>query len=111
MKFYNIRNIYMNSNISNIEIIADNKDTCVFNYSIKYIDEYKFEVNINFIVGKFLNLKIINKYGNNEININFTDTNTSKIVTSPFKLILILYLILIYSLKKNPLTTYYFYLI
>ena len=40
----------MTSNISNIEIIADNKDTCVFNYSIKYIDEYKFEVNINFIV-------------------------------------------------------------
>lgn len=76
------------SNISNIDIIADNKDTCVFNYSIKYIDEYKFEVNINFIVGKFLNLKIINKYDNNEININFTDTNTSKIVTSPFKLIL-----------------------
>jgi mannosyltransferase OCH1-like enzyme len=78
----------MASNISNIEIIADNKDICVFNYDIKYIDEYKFQVNIKFIIGSFLNLKVIDKHGIDVININFTNTTSSKIVTSPFKLIL-----------------------
>jgi mannosyltransferase OCH1-like enzyme len=102
----NISNI---SNISNIEIISDNKDTTVFNYHIKYIDDYNFEIIITFISGSILNLKILNKYRKNEvdisftdienskilnkhkkneIDISFTDIENSKIINSPFKLVL-----------------------
>ena len=96
---YNIFiNIIMNNtcNISNIEIVSDNKDT-TFNYNIKFIDDYTFEIVITFISGFELNLNIIDKYGNNNINTNhipfhisisFTDTDNFKIISSPFKLIL-----------------------
>jgi mannosyltransferase OCH1-like enzyme len=76
------------NNINNIKIIADNKDTTNFDYDIKYIDEYNFEIVITFIFGSNLNLKILNKYGDDEIDISFTETDNNKIVNSPFKLLL-----------------------
>jgi mannosyltransferase OCH1-like enzyme len=75
-------------NINNIEIISYNKNTTVFDYDITYIDEYNFKITIKFISGNVLNLKILNKYGDEEINISFTETDNTKIINLPFKLIL-----------------------
>jgi mannosyltransferase OCH1-like enzyme len=73
--------------ISNIVIIANNKDTTSFNYEIEFIDDYKLKILINFITGTALNFKIFNKYGNEEISVDFRDNDNSKIINSPFKLI------------------------
>jgi mannosyltransferase OCH1-like enzyme len=75
-------------NITNFEIVSNNKDTSTFNYNITFIDDYKFQIVISFISGSTLTLKITDKFSSNNISINFTNTDNLKVMTSPFKLIL-----------------------
>ena len=76
------------NNISNIEIIAENKYETTFDYNLEYIDDYNLKISIFFLIGTDLNLKIHNKYNiNNSFIINFNKTNNTKIVTFPFKLL------------------------
>lgn len=75
-------------NISNIEITSDNKDSTTFNYNITFIDDYKFQIIINFISGSNLTLHVNDKHSSNYTSIHFTITDAFKIVNSQFKLVL-----------------------
>jgi mannosyltransferase OCH1-like enzyme len=78
------------SDISNICIVANNKDSAVYNYEIVYINENSFKILIAFLVGNHcysLDLNIMNKYGNENITINIKSGDNWKIINTPFKLI------------------------
>ena len=75
------------SNISNINIKANHKDTTSFCYNIKYIDNYAFEIILNITIGNEVELQFFNKYGLEKIDFLFKNKQNIDLITTPFKLV------------------------
>ena len=75
------------SDISNIHIKANHKDTTIFFYNIKYINNYAFEILLNITLGNEVELQFFNKYGLEKIDFLFKNKQNKDLITTPFKLV------------------------
>lgn len=75
------------SDIANIIIKANRKDSVLFTYNIEFINDFVFKIEVNILKGEEVQLEISNKYNVDYFSLLFTKTNNICDVKTTFQLI------------------------